>query len=48
MFHGGKFNTTTAYDMGLVQDTYGMNSFDEDIAKQMKKIADMSTQVKII
>ena len=34
--------------MGLVQDTYGMNSFDEDIAKQMKKITDMSTQVKII
>ena len=45
MYLGESYRATAAYDRGLINDIYGVNSFDEDINKRIKQIATGNTQV---
>ncbi|XP_065064313.1 chromodomain Y-like protein 2 isoform X2 [Rhopilema esculentum] len=42
---GESFRATAAYDRGLINDIYGVHSFEEDINKRIKNLAAGQTQV---
>ena len=45
MYLGENYRATAAYDRGLINDIYGVHSFDEDISKRIKQVAKGQTQV---
>ena len=47
IFLGEDYRATAAYDRGLINDIYGVHSFDEDIDKRIKQLASGQIQVLI-
>ena len=43
---GESFRATAAYDRGLINDIYGVHSFEVDINKRIKNLAAGQTQVR--
>ena len=48
MYLNESYRATAAYDRGLINDIYGVNSFDEDISKRIKQVAAGNIQVYYI
>ena len=48
MYLGENYRATAAYDRGLINDIYGVHSFDEDINKRIKQISIRDLQVYCI
>lgn len=46
MYLGESYRATAAYDRGLINDIYGLHSFEEDISKRIKQLSKGQIQVK--
>ena len=44
-FLGENYRATAAYDRGLINDIYGINSFEEDIEKRINQLVSCQSQV---
>ena len=48
MYLNESYRATAAYDRGLINDIYGVHSFDEDIGKRIKQVVAGNVQVYFI